>query len=646
MKKVLFFFALLTTVSLSSAFSNSASAAYDGSRIIDNSVFLNAGSMSKEQIQDFLAGKQSGLASRSFQLNCYGATSKERQWYSAVGAPCDQTIPASHIIYYAAQVYGISPKVILSTLQKEQSLVTTQNPTDWQINQAMGYGCPTSGNCGGSSTFSYQVDSGAWALRYHYERANGNMNWWSPSTSWTCGSVKKYYSPSLYPGQNVNFFDEDNVLYRTYYLANAATSSMYCYTPHAYNNPQGLYGRPPFGTVGRYYSGSYNFVNFFELWFGSTQTNIQYGWKYVSSAIYTDSGYTSRINRGESANVSPGASLYVELKAQNEGYETWQKSVVKLGTQQPSDRCSIFFNNWLSCRRIEMQDSTVTSGATATFRFAMKAPQQTGTYSERFNLLAEGTTWMNDPGLFFEIDVSEPSTLNPSAVNTLSQGQQLSGGQKLMSQDNHSVLVMQGDGNLVLYNDLSAAWTSKTANNSLKNLVMQGDGNLVIYNAANQPLWSAGTSGNPGARLVLQNDGNLVIYNAANQPLWSAGTSGNPGGNHITLKSLRTSDMFPGQQMNTADGNYRLVFQTDGNLVLYSRNRALWSSNTYGKSSAVLSMQSDGNLVLYDSTHRPLWYSNTSGRGWSTLRIQQDGNLVLYTASGKATWSTQTAGQQ
>ena len=262
-----------------------AQAAYDGGRIIDNVVFLDAASMGIQDIQNFLVARGGGIANMSFVLNCYGTDSKERQWYTAVGAPCDQTVPASHIIYYAAQIYGVNPRVILATLQKEQSLITSPNPTSWQINQAMGYACPTSGQCGGTSTFFYQIDSGTWVLRYHYERARGNMNWWTTSSSWTCGVEKNFYKPNLYPNQNVNFYDENNTYYRTHFISNAATSSFYCYTPHAYNNPQGLYGRAPYGTTGMYYSGSYNFVYYFELWFGPTK--IPYAFKSPeSSTIY------------------------------------------------------------------------------------------------------------------------------------------------------------------------------------------------------------------------------------------------------------------------------------------------------------------------------------------------------------------------
>lgn len=273
-------------------FPQKASAAYEAGRLIDNNVFLDANSMSAGQIQSFLESKGSGLATRSFVLNCLGPTSTERQLYTNAGATCDVPLPASHVIYYASQIYGINPKVTLATLQKEQSLITTSNPTSWQINQAMGYGCPTTGGCG-ASTFSYQIDNAVWVLRFHYERARGNNSWWTQTPTWTCGVEKHLYKPNLYPGQNVQFFDTNGTHYTTVYIQNAATSSLYCYTPHAYNNPQGLYGRPSFGSTGLYYSGSYNFVSAFEQWFGSTITP----WVNLNTPrIMTTNKVTNKIN--------------------------------------------------------------------------------------------------------------------------------------------------------------------------------------------------------------------------------------------------------------------------------------------------------------------------------------------------------------
>lgn len=73
-----------------------------------------------------------------------------------------------------------------------------------------------------------------------------------------------------------------------------------------------------------------------------------------------------------------------------------------------------------------------------------------------------------------------------------------------------------------------AAGHQLVAPNHLFRLVMQGDGNLVVYNRANRPLWATDTVGHAGNELVMQRDGNLVVY--ATQPvqraLWSSGTAG------------------------------------------------------------------------------------------------------------------------
>ena len=310
---VLFAATVLLLLLVNQLASPKAHAAYEGGRLIDDGLFLDANSMSKNQIQNFLESKNSGLKDMKFKLQCYGSDSKEREWYTNAGATCDVNIPASHIIYYAAKIYGVNPKAILVTMQKEQSLITASNPTNWQLSQAMGYACPTSGSCSSSSNFSYQVDSGVWVLRYHFERARGNNTWWNNNTNWTCGTAKSLYTPNLYPGQNVKFYDTNGTHYRTHYLKNAATSSMYCYTPHAYNNPQGLYGLPKYGTKGLYYTGSYNFVKFFELWFGSTHFKLDF-------KPMHNPRYMRLMNNVTKTNLRTGLDDGVELSAGMEIY--------------------------------------------------------------------------------------------------------------------------------------------------------------------------------------------------------------------------------------------------------------------------------------------------------------------------------------
>lgn len=98
-----------------------------------------------------------------------------------------------------------------------------------------------------------------------------------------------------------------------------------------------------------------------------------------------------------------------------------------------------------------------------------------------------------------------------------------------------------------------------------------------------------------------------------------------------------------GQSLRSANSDYRLTLQGDGNLVLYFRDgRAIWASNTVGRGPDRLVMQGDGNLVMYKG-RVAVWASNTVGAGVSNLKVQDDGNLVVYRGS-KAVWASNTAG--
>ncbi|RQR55055.1 peptidase S53 [Burkholderia sp. Bp9140] len=103
-------------------------------------------------------------------------------------------------------------------------------------------------------------------------------------------------------------------------------------------------------------------------------------------------------------------------------------------------------------------------------------------------------------------------------------GVTLTSGQSLTSGNGANVLVMQGDGNLVLLRQGVPKWSSRTYNHSGAYATMQTDGNLVVYSSAGAPLWYSGTSGNPGAVTDVQDDGNVVIYSQV--PGWSTNTSG------------------------------------------------------------------------------------------------------------------------
>jgi hypothetical protein len=116
--------------------------------------------------------------------------------------------------------------------------------------------------------------------------------------------------------------------------------------------------------------------------------------------------------------------------------------------------------------------------------------------------------------------------------------------------------------------------------------------------------------------------------------------------------SFKTNTNFTkGQRYYSADNRYCLIFQEDGNLVIYKfasakKYNPVWNTKTNGIAMKTCIFQEDGNLVLYDYAGKPRWAANGgsvdkggSGKGdkfyptgpdshW--LTIQNDGNLVIY----------------
>ncbi|MGH7195068.1 MAG: hypothetical protein ACREJM_16265, partial [Candidatus Saccharimonadales bacterium] len=313
---------------------------YNSSNLIDNPTLTASGTMSAGQVQAFLNSLGSGIRNYSDVEAC-SATIKPYYHH------CGQRISAAQIIYDSAHAYGVNPRAILATMEKEQSLVTDPSPSSSQINCAMGYN-----SCTNYVGFFTQIDNGTWILRYNYEGALRHSTWlrWHPYTSYqnVCGKAQSgFYNNGLYPGNRVTFTDSGGKAVAIT-IANAATASLYCYTPYV----------GPYWVTG--YSGSYNFVYYFQLWFGSTHTSMQYAWEGVSQGVYTDSGRTQEFDRGNvHAVLAPGATGYAQVVVRNVGYQAWSPSVVRLGTSNPHGRCSSFADGtWASCGRINMVGSS------------------------------------------------------------------------------------------------------------------------------------------------------------------------------------------------------------------------------------------------------------------------------------------------
>lgn len=265
-------------------------------------------------------------------------------------------------------------------------------------------------------------------------------------------------------------------------------------------------------------------------------------------------------------------------------------------------------------------------------------------------LIAERRAAPNNGPLPADIDVwtrhpewhSWRSSDDSGSQHSLLAGDTLGPEQSITSPSGRYRLVYQGDGNLVLYDGSTALWASATNGQAVGHCDMQHDGNLVIYAPDGSPLWATDTWHSPGSRLDLQDDGNLVLYAPDNAVPWSSNTWVPTGPQAQGEHMLPGTVLDPDDAIVSANGRYRFVYQSDGNLVLYDGNRALWATGTNGRPVGVCIMQGDGNLVIYGRGASVQWASNTDQHPGSELDVQDDGNVVIYAPDRSVLWASNT----
>jgi hypothetical protein len=92
-------------------------------------------------------------------------------------------------------------------------------------------------------------------------------------------------------------------------------------------------------------------------------------------------------------------------------------------------------------------------------------------------------------------------------------------------------LVMQNDGNLVLYDHMTPIWASHTGGTGARRAHMRTDGNFVLEDGGGNVVWASGGR-SPGSFVVLQDDGNFVQY-CGNRALWASHQDGRSRGRDI-----------------------------------------------------------------------------------------------------------------
>jgi len=161
-------------------------------------------------------------------------------------------------------------------------------------------------------------------------------------------------------------------------------------------------------------------------------------------------------------------------------------------------------------------------------------------------------------------------------------------------------LIMQTDGNLVVYNAAyRPLWDSQTNGRPGAYAVLQSsDGNLVVYSTSGQALWSAYVPTSPGDRLCMQSDGNAVVYSPANSPLWATMTP-------ITA--------VPGQTLTANPG-------APGQCTWWAEHQFLDWTGTYINT---LGINGTNGNALY-------WAYNAAHRGWATGSTPRIGSIAVF----------------
>lgn len=155
---------------------------YSPDTLISDANFRDSASMSVEEIQSFLEQQTGTLA--SYSAPDHAGTTKS----------------AARMIAEAATAWGVSPKAILVTLQKEQSLLSRKSPTQSAYDWAMGCGKAD------SRTF-YQYQGFGKQIWFGAEKLSKNAGPWKPGIEMTIdGSIVR--------------------------PTNSSTYSLYKYTPH------------------------------------------------------------------------------------------------------------------------------------------------------------------------------------------------------------------------------------------------------------------------------------------------------------------------------------------------------------------------------------------------------------------------------
>ncbi|MCR2824024.1 cell wall-binding repeat-containing protein [Microbacterium sp. zg.Y909] len=228
-----------------------AGSIFDGGMIISDAEFFDGAAMTAAQVQAFLNEKNASCVPATGGPACIKDFTADLPAMAAdrycKAVPGKARATAAEIIAAAGQACGISQKVLLVMLQKEQGLITRSNPTQRHFDAALGQSCPDTAPCDPRAAgFVNQIYLGARQQQlyvqnpgwYNYRPGRVNTIQWHPDRA--CGTSQVY-------------------------IENQATANLYIYTPYRPNIAALAAGIGTGDDCSAY--GNRNFYNYYQQWF-------------------------------------------------------------------------------------------------------------------------------------------------------------------------------------------------------------------------------------------------------------------------------------------------------------------------------------------------------------------------------------------
>lgn len=226
---------------------------FDPSHIISDDDFYNAEAMTEAQVEAFIAKWNKGCRPGFDGTPCLAdyrvdSPSFPADRYCSGDFEGEVGDTAASVIHKAAVACGVNPQVLLTILQKEQSLITASGPrlNETRYTIAMGYACPDHSHCD-SDFFGFPT-------QVYYAARQMSVYEQNPGSYMVLPYATTYIPYA--PGEECEGSEV--------YVDNQATANLYNYTPYQ-PSPGALLGEGgPCTTMG-----NQNFYALFNAWFKS-----------------------------------------------------------------------------------------------------------------------------------------------------------------------------------------------------------------------------------------------------------------------------------------------------------------------------------------------------------------------------------------